>query len=1219
MKRLWWITPLVCLALLFAFLPGILSSSFGTSFLNWYLSNSERKVEIRAPSFSWSSPQEIKSLDLVTSGSTTQFLEITSSSSFFQFLSQNFAKTTIKQLLIVLDGTPKEGPSSSGAIQGDFQIDSFRIIEKRTNVQFAAQKVSFVTNKSKTELYMNGESSSKSGKGNVAIAANIGSPIFSKSTPFSLQCSINRLPTEVLTALTSLALPEYTEIPNSLFGEYISLDLRGDKQGDEILISCKPYSSNLNGDINVRMTEGLFALSRPASLSGVLHPSLLNPLIKQWDLSLESPIHFGSSIERLVVPIQNHRFNWKKSALTTSLQTSSGKISFSEHPHPYYLQECDVSIKSDSLESAVTLSGKIEGDYDKKVLSTLFGDATIQYPFSAQKIEKLQLHTQQLPLQLLSTLSGYPLETYLGQYGSGSVTYTGKELSGELSTSACKTSPFSFISQGILKLRSPFTVNYQTPDSLIPPQFSPIQVNGTVNALTINPNNLEEIAGDGSFSFAPFQGEYETHKYKVRGATIDVHAASFTSIVFKGSTQLQYNTQGFLQALIPSTLPITFSGELNAANRDITNLVLNVENTHLSGNIEGDFINNTFRFTKDATFTVDPAIQLINGNISRLSTDAPIIRETTPWKVAISSLKVDKNTFSAQGFMQTREITFETQQLLFPTSVMNLDTTFSLGSSNTYTLRGKTGKGTIECKVGTGKSTSISVTGDSLPVNVIDTLLDPQDSYVSLLGDVADISAELEGEEYCDTAKVKLKAPLLSGSFSLKRTGDMYELRGGSVIDWSLTPAGYASIVAQSSRMRLTTPSSIHIAFDTYTFPFSKNRFFPTQSTFLSPSAITASVEIPSMHFVDSRTKEQVGLSKLSSSLNRKSKTAPLSFNLHSNVEGSSKDNKKGKVAFTGTLDDYTLPNGRVSLEHADMQVKGDISTMPSSLFDALLATSGSAALPPSALFGPTVSMTMRAAVKDGRGPLTMDVHSPYFRAQIDSSIEKGTAYLQKPMTAIIVMTPKLSHALLGSVSVDALSIEKPITLTISPRGFAIPLSPFSIAQSRIGYGQLDLGQIIVRDSGNPTLVGDIFEIKKRPSTIHLWFAPLDFSIVDGSMYIGRTEILFDRTYEIAVWGNVDLVREYVNMTLGLTSQSLRKALGLPLPPDYVMQVPFKGPINGAKIDKAAALAKIAFIVAREQGKKSDNVYGNIFGILGDLADDQSTVPPAKHPFPWEK
>jgi len=148
--------------------------------------------------------------------------------------------------------------------------------------------------------------------------------------------------------------------------------------------------------------------------------------------------------------------------------------------------------------------------------------------------------------------------------------------------------------------------------------------------------------------------------------------------------------------------------------------------------------------------------------------------------------------------------------------------------------------------------------------------------------------------------------------------------------------------------------------------------------------------------------------------------------------------------------------------------------------------------------------------------------------------------------------------------------------------------------------------------------VGGLFKSESK-GNVSLWFAPAGFNMNRGKMYVERTEILYNKAYQVCLWGNIRFPKRYVAMTLGLTAQALRSALSIKgINDNYVLKVPVEGPFGNVEIDTGAATGKIALLVARKQIAPKAGIWGPVLGPVGDLADDQSDVPPPKTPFPWQ-
>src|SRR5258706_13431620 len=100
-------------------------------------------------------------------------------------------------------------------------------------------------------------------------------------------------------------------------------------------------------------------------------------------------------------------------------------------------------------------------------------------------------------------------------------------------------------------------------------------------------------------------------------------------------------------------------------------------------------------------------------------------------------------------------------------------------------------------------------------------------------------------------------------------------------------------------------------------------------------------------------------------------------------------------------------------------------------------------------------------------------------------------------------------------------------------------------------------------------------------------------------------------------------------MILGLTAQCLKKAFGINnLPPNYILQIPLKGPMDNVKLDTKKATSKITALMLWQKsalaagsiGKGSTGVLlQDLIGKLATLPDKDKQAPSPKHPFPWEK
>ncbi len=317
---------------------------------------------------------------------------------------------------------------------------------------------------------------------------------------------------------------------------------------------------------------------------------------------------------------------------------------------------------------------------------------------------------------------------------------------------------------------------------------------------------------------------------------------------------------------------------------------------------------------------------------------------------------------------------------------------------------------------------------------------------------------------------------------------------------------------------------------------------------------------------------------------------------------------KSGEISGKGQF------SGKLGTGNVTTSIEAKISHLPSIFIDILQPSE----YPPSAFLGDLFDATFDAEIKQSEGTVNMEISASACRASFAGRVSQGILYLAKPLQALFTITPQLNDVLDKSAKLVVVAMEKPISLYIDPKGFNVPLKNLHIRNMSFQYGQLDMGQIICQNSGSASEVSGILKMADS-STVSIWFAPAEFNMKRGNVYLDRTEILYDRRYEVCLWGDVLFPRHYVDMTLGITAPVLRSFGIKGIDDSYVLKVPVNGPFGNVEVDTGAATAKIAFLVARKQIAPKAGIWGQVLGAVGDLADNQSDVPPPKPPFPWHK
>lgn len=308
-----------------------------------------------------------------------------------------------------------------------------------------------------------------------------------------------------------------------------------------------------------------------------------------------------------------------------------------------------------------------------------------------------------------------------------------------------------------------------------------------------------------------------------------------------------------------------------------------------------------------------------------------------------------------------------------------------------------------------------------------------------------------------------------------------------------------------------------------------------------------------------------------------------------------------GSFNFTGT-------------EAKSLRLKGSVENVPAIFLDLLPIPYHA-----SAILGDRITASLDAYLKNNRGYANVDINSPQCQAVLRAKLDNGRAYLQKPFQAAIAITPAFSDLFFKNMGIAVASATKPLTVYIDPKGFEFPYRNYKVRALKMPFARVDIGQLIVRNRGNPEDVSELFKMKfNERQLIDLWFAPMDLRVNNGLMKVDRTEVLYNKAQEVCYFGQIDLYREYVDMILGLTAQSLDSALGLALPDGYVLQIPLRGPYGNVELNKEAAMSQIAMLIAGRVGSAIGGPWGDFLGAFGEAASNQRNVPPPKHPFPWE-
>ena len=365
----------------------------------------------------------------------------------------------------------------------------------------------------------------------------------------------------------------------------------------------------------------------------------------------------------------------------------------------------------------------------------------------------------------------------------------------------------------------------------------------------------------------------------------------------------------------------------------------------------------------------------------------------------------------------------------------------------------------------------------------------------------------------------------------------------------------------------------------------------------------------------------------------------PLTASLESNIvtqqvngTNTAAAMKNGSLSILAKLKNTQNDKGEFDLSQLTANIQMKAHQLPSRALDIIARANGRTDFPFTTFFGEMINATFNSDLNNFAGPIALNINTPMTRLDLSGHLVGGALLLNNPLFAQVKITPELSRLVLKEVNPLNLSYiysQAPVTLEIPSDGFYFPIYPFAPGKIAIPDATIELGKISCRNEGNVNITLGLLKTKQfdKSGELSLWFAPIDLSIKQGFVEIDRTEILLANTFDVCVWGKVDLVQDYVDMVLGLTSQTLQKAFGIKnLPENYVLTIPMKGPADNVQINSGKATAKVALLLAWQNkniagafgGGPAGAIVGDFLGKIATLPDANVKVPPAKHPFPWE-
>ena len=1051
--------------------------------------------------------------------------------------------------------------------------------------------------------------------GSIAIKGSA-SELSSTFPNVALQASVSELPVLGIDQLASLFAPRLNGLIYAAIGSKINMQCNLACAKGNFDLNLNAQSPQMTAQIATKTEGGRVSLKNPATFNFNLTPALLQKFTQLFPSLKPLVLTQGSLIEGTLSQFSCPMPTKAEDLLQCSLQgkiTAGAPLSLKLNGAPLSLSGLSLMVTTPQLEKqiALSLNASLQTGAQTGALAI---EGSILAPFSNAPQGNLSVDANKLPTDLIAVVSGssMTLSTFVGQTASlkGSIDFNKANPQAHFSWQSAFLSIPSFD----LSLAEPITLTAPTKFTLLlnPAAFTQWKlikagpIEGTLQSLVLPADiknarieaalNTSDLSFSGAFPFtlSKLQAALQVNtldqiQLTIKGAPLE----GFVSGAFKPKTsEFVLNKPLLLTYTLDETSP--FAALPKLAKPAMLQLSIDPLSLPLNGvglremSLKGKLSSSEVALGSQETQVV--TLQKLN---IPFQWDAGA-------KTATAELQAQvQNPSGAAGSMQGQ---FTLSNFLFKEGIdwnqAAVVGTLDLQNLSSGLLDAFYRNGPLSAVIGPNFSSKLKLQSTALKQNIaikwtsanlnIDSAFVIDGAGLQLQGGANQLTWVLTPESY------QVLDRMITGSKTLSfRTAEQREIdlvaskKKNKAKDSAPVAQPKPPAKPQPSPFEISEPTTFIIALSKLSLPVAPKQSpgsrIPDIIFDLTKLQLSATGKNAKLSIFDKTSKETIQLSNIAFAVNKAADKGPLTASFDSGVvtlSGSTtapESVKNGSVSFEGKLLQAANTTGNFDLNQLTCSLQMKIQQLPSRALDILARAKGRTDLPFSTAFGDMINATAAFDLKNSSGPFSVNVNTPRTRLDIEGNLANGAVLLKNTLHAQLRVTPELSRLVLREVNPLNLShfyAHDPITLEIPAAGVYFPLYPFDLSKITIPKAKIELGKVACKNEGNVNITLGLLKSKQldKNGELSLWFAPIDFSIKQGVADIERTEILLADTYDICSWGKFDLVKDYVDMVLGLTAQTLSKSFGIKnLPDNYVLTLPMRGPSNNVQIntDKA--------------------------------------------------
>ncbi len=1254
-------TSVAICVIIIGFLPKVVSTDWGKGLLiEWINNQTQGSLEIGSLNLSWFQGQTIKEINFRKEQECSFSLKsIQSDCSFLNPIFQkSIGTTTAEQMRLIIYGKTTDSSSKPetrftlkrskqpkervwNALIGTLNLNDGEVIfeengKKTLSFENLSMQLSYSAKNFPVSLKAKGNTKDLQVEGDFDIDLELFSKIASG------YAKINRFPVEALNRSLSFE----SSLLQSM-GPSLSLNFLANKGTKGVETFLKIVSTKLNGQIDAFLDENRVTLKELGYVNWEINPTFFQTFQNAFTLppsfELISDGRINCVLQKGQIDLDTKQFLAEGEVILSNIKWVLEPIK-----EKVFLDQFSIKFNKKTFDHILNIFSNNSIYFENYPPATVEAKCSL-LPFSKassflEKAPYFDININEFPVVFLANFrrESAAITYLLGNSFDCKISKEKKMLFAQLSTPFFNFEKAKFKIDKEIELLEPALFQLSLKKGVYTHLKKGVEILGSIEKLKLIRNKKEceplfkiRLTGHEAQLLDPFLQQ----PLRILDSALTFHGKGLENIHFKGESSLRFMPGTWGDIIAGEAINTYVNGAINLKKSfKIDPVNVELKSSDLHATLSAAVTNKGVRLKEPlkATFVLsheklDPFI--ISKNDFIFTKKVPVDIEVKKAHFEFDNKEQLKNIFDMHCNVNSFEIT--DARGTFPTLFQNIQINLNVNEKEKLSALelkasiGKEGQSGIELHLdGNGflkglleKPSKVVAQLSHVPSKLVDTLLGPKGNAYELIGPDFDFFYEMVKGDIFNTLTMKFSSERLKANGGFTLNDQELKLNDSLTIDCMGNQKLLNVLAKKKTSFKGVGDFSLKGQAKQFTLPIKgKGVWFPKLDLNLYSSLFDVTLLIENLKLLDGQTTVSNELKVFTLALAKPAKGGDLSFNMCGKTKEDSKNTGFNNIDFEGVCRQFFDPDGRIDFKGLSTSIKGEITRLPSVYLDALFAWNMDSVFPPSTLFGTMFNASINGELEKENGYFDVGLRTSVIQGSISSAIRGGIVYLEKPLTAKVTISEQLSMALALSAKMTVIPKASPITIDISEKGFYIPLKGLSMNNLNFSFGRIDLGKLYLKNSADIDDVSEILKMNRsNGSDTAIWAAPMEIRMKNGLMNIDRTEILYNNTYEVATWGDINFRSKNVDMVLGLTEQSLRAAFGIrSIDPDYVLKVPVEGRFGAIEINKKVAIAKIALLVGQKYIIPKKNIWGSVLGAMGDILDDQSNVPKAKRPFPWE-